>query len=309
MNTIFTIGILGFLEIILGNNTSNDEAHNPKIPEFVLLAHVFIIPISLITLYQFTTLESGWVSIVGAVLSTAISSGTCGIVIAHELIHRRDERSQFYGQYLLMLAGNLYFYIHHLRIHHPMVGTDSDPASARKNETVYAFFFRSVAGQLKQVIEIEKKRGNTGIQSYPIGQFVNHLIIISAATMLSQNYIVPILYVTHAVLASFLLEYVNYIEHYGLRRLPSDRPGPEISWQSDRTISRFMLFDLSRHSDHHERPAKPFYTLNTLPESPTLPGGYFAMFIPALIPFWWFKVVNPRIPKSMSIDGTTAEEI
>lgn len=99
-----------------------------------------------------------------------------------------------------------------------------------------------------------------------------------------------------AFLANILLEYTNYIEHYGLSRKANERVNETHSWQSDRVVSRYFLIDLSRHADHHFHAAKPFNALISYKKSPVLPGGYSSMFLPALIPALWFKLVNPHVP-------------
>jgi alkane 1-monooxygenase len=97
--------------------------------------------------------------------------------------------------------------------------------------------------------------------------------------------------------ANLLLEYTNYIGHYGLRRNEKERVNELHSWQSDKVVSRYFLIDLSRHSDHHFHAAKPFNTLVSYENSPVLPGGYASMFLPALFPPLWFSLVDKRIPK------------
>ena len=102
------------------------------------------------------------------------------------------------------------------------------------------------------------------------------------------------------IVGFLFLESVNYIEHYGLSRMDNERVNEKHSWQSDKLISRFLLIDLSRHSDHHFHAAKPFNQLLSYPESPVLPGGYASMMLPAMIPPLWFKLVNKRIPEHLS---------
>ena len=104
-------------------------------------------------------------------------------------------------------------------------------------------------------------------------------------------------FVMQAVVANFLLEYTNYIEHYGLTRNSGERVTEIHSWQSDKVISRFFLVDLSRHSDHHYYASKPYHVLMSYEKSPVLPGGYVSAFYLALIPSLWFKVMNRRIEK------------
>jgi len=55
-----------------------------------------------------------------------------------------------------------------------------------------------------------------------------------------------------AAIGILLLETINYIEHYGLRRrlLDSGRPepvGPHHSWNSNHELGRIFLYELTRH--------------------------------------------------------------
>ncbi len=63
-------------------------------------------------------------------------------------------------------------------------------------------------------------------------------------------------FLTAAVFGILMLETVNYIEHYGLLRKINDngnyeRAQRQHSWNSNHILGRTMLFEISRHSDHH----------------------------------------------------------
>jgi alkane 1-monooxygenase len=103
------------------------------------------------------------------------------------------------------------------------------------------------------------------------------------------------------IVGFLLLESVNYIEHYGLRRkiLPSGRSEKvnlTHSWNSNHELGRIFLFELTRHPDHHYKSTKKYQTLNSTKESPQLPYGYPTSILLSLIPPVWFKIMNPRIP-------------
>lgn len=101
-----------------------------------------------------------------------------------------------------------------------------------------------------------------------------------------------------SAVAVFLLEYVNYIEHYGLQRRPGERLGAEHAWQSDSLTSRFHLFELSRHSHHHLQSTIPYHSLESIEGPHRLPFGYFGMFYIALLPPLWFRVMDGRITQN-----------
>ena len=68
------------------------------------------------------------------------------------------------------------------------------------------------------------------------------------------------LFLCQAAFAKFILEVVNYMEHYGLSRKPEKPIGPEHSWNTNHRMSSMVLFSLTRHSAHHKYPKVKFWT-------------------------------------------------
>jgi hypothetical protein len=58
-----------------------------------------------------------------------------------------------------------------------------------------------------------------------------------------------------------------------------------------------VLFELSRHSDHHAHPHKKYALLEHWDESPQLPTGYPGMMLLASLPPLWFALVNPKLER------------
>jgi alkane 1-monooxygenase len=202
------------------------------------------------------------------------------------------------GIWNLITVNYAHFFVEHIRNHHRNVGTSRDPATARFGENVYGFFFRTVPQQYFSAVKIEAQRlKRNNYSGYGIRNFVVRAslaeVIICAALFYFFGRNVLIAYLVQSVIAVFLLEYVNYIEHYGLVRVEGKKVNATHSWQSDLPISRFALIELSRHPDHHLTASKPYHTLESHEESPVLPLGYFGSFYTALIPPLWFRVVNP----------------
>jgi alkane 1-monooxygenase len=57
-----------------------------------------------------------------------------------------------------------------------------------------------------------------------------------------------------------------------------------------------VLFELTRHSDHHFEPAKHYQLLDSMKDASQLPAGYPAMMLLSIFPPVWFRVMNPRLP-------------
>jgi alkane 1-monooxygenase len=299
-NLVFSLVGLGVVYIL--SKPFLSEAHsgdNDTIPNIILWLHI---PTQVLCIASFvyaivSGIHSG-LNIFLCALSMGVYSGSGAIVVAHEFIHRKDKASQWAGKFLLFTAGNFYFFIEHLRVHHKWVGTEKDSASANRGQSVYAFFVTSGLGQIKGAWKLEAERLQKEGKSifswdhYMIRQFVYH-ILFDTCLFLIAGWIALTAWFVKCLLANFLLEYVNYIEHYGLSRKEKEKVTELHSWQSDRFISRFFLVDLSRHADHHYYASKPFHTLKSYEKSPVLPLGYPSLILPALIPPLWRKLTHP----------------
>lgn len=230
----------------------------------------------------------------GHVVAMGISMGVLGINIAHEMGHRKEKFYQHFGQLLLGTSLYMHFYIEHNKGHHRFVSTPEDPASARRGENVYVFICRSIWGQWKSAWKLDPKM---------MKKFISLEVLLLGVIWGVFGVHTFFSFVLASFIGIFLLENVNYIEHYGLARAvnPSGRfekVTPVHSWNSDHFFSRGVLFNLSRHSDHHAYANRPFPLLEHHDESPQLPTGYPGMMLLALFPLAWFKVMNPRLPKT-----------
>ncbi|MEO0311875.1 MAG: hypothetical protein RIQ89_1532 [Bacteroidota bacterium] len=300
-NLVFSFVVLAVLELVLPSNKHNEANQDNTLPNILLWLHV---PLQLSCVASLiigiANLKLMGHSMAGAVLSTGISSGSGAIVVAHELIHRKEKYWRFAGQLLLFSAGNFYFYVEHLKVHHKWVGTHLDPATSRYGESLYKFYIRTTIQQIRSAWNVEaqglakKNKSTFNFSNYVLTNILLHLLIAITVVIFlgAWSYFAFLL---HALLANFLLEYINYIEHYGLSRNTNERCTEIHSWQSDKVVSRFFLIDLSRHSDHHYYASKPFHQLITYDRSPELPTGYASSIYLALLPPLWFKVMHARL--------------
>ena len=249
---------------------------------------------------------------IGFTLSTAIITGGIGITVAHELGHKKSKLEQLYSKVLLMTVCYMHFFIEHNRGHHVRVATPEDPATSRKNETFYRFWFRSVFKGYTSAWNLEansrKRKGLNpiGLRNTMIWYLLIPILFCTVLTIVFSYmkgviaWEVPIFFFGQSILAFTLLEQVNYIEHYGIVRKKNEdgryeRVTQLHSWNANHLISNFFLFQLQRHSDHHMNAIKRYQVLDHFDESPQLPFGYSTMVVMALFPSLWFKYMNPRL--------------
>lgn len=242
----------------------------------------------------------------------ALVTGGIGITVAHELGHRSEKIEQFYSKVLLMTVGYMHFFIEHNRGHHVRVATPYDPATSRKGESFYSFWWRSVKDGYWSAWELERERLKK--KGLPFWSVQNQMIWFQILPLLFVGFFfglfsilarrvvweVPVFFFAQSILAFSLLELVNYLEHYGMeRRLLAngtyEKVAPIHSWNASQLVSNFLLFQLQRHSDHHAHAHKRYQVLDHHEESPQLPAGYSAMIILACFPPLWFAVMDPRL--------------
>lgn len=249
---------------------------------------------------QLTTIEY-----IGRISAMGLMCGVIGINVGHELGHRNNRFDEFLGEILLLTSLDTHFLPYHNAGHHFNVATPKDAATARKNEIVYLFWIRSHFQSYYQAWETENRRlKNSGRNWFHLQNrmliytICNILLLVGIFFLFGLNALLA--FTAAAVFGILLLETVNYIEHYGLLRKQNEKGRYERvkrthSWNSDHRIGMLMLFNLSRHSDHHYNGSKHYQLLKSLPESPQMPTGYPGMMLVALVPPLWFSIMNKKI--------------
>ncbi len=227
--------------------------------------------------------------------------GAAAINVAHELFHRsHSARAVVTARWLLAFSCDTTFAIEHVHGHHRNVGTPADPATARRGESFYRFYVRSTAGEIANGFRLESNRlENRGLPVWSRhnralrGQLMT--LCIAGLYVYAAGFTGLAAFLAAAATGKAYLEATNYIEHYGLVRVPGRRVEARHSWDSYRNITSSFLYNLPRHSDHHLNAKKTFWHLKTLPDAPQLPFGYQAMILLSLFPARFFATMEPLL--------------
>lgn len=302
-------GLIPLVELVLtpihSNLAINAERGKDHYFDWVIYLAV---PVQILTLAYFLFLTSTRsitiLEALGLTFSMGFMCGVFGINIAHELGHRKPRFERFLAEIMLLTSLEMHFLPYHNLGHHTNVATPDDPATARKNESVFVFWFRSQVGSYFEAWRLEESRlAKKGIKSilrnkafiYTVIQYSFLFVIYFVFGLQSL-----IMFVGAAIVGILLLETVNYIEHYGMLRKQNDEGRYERvknyhSWNSDHPLGRAMLFELSRHSDHHYKASKKYQVLESYKDNPQMPTGYPGMMLLSLLPPVWFKVMNRKL--------------
>jgi len=311
---LFIFVLVPIVELMLQADDSNLSAAEKEVAEsshfyeFLLLSFLVLHPLVLVLfLLNITDPNLATYEILGRILSVGIVNGACAINVAHELGHRKSKWKLLAADFLLLTSLENHFRPYHTYCHHKNVATSTDPATAKKGEWAYVFWIKEQVGTYFQAWEAEKQKAiSLGKAPYSFHNVMLNATIaqflVIALIYLTLGLATTLAFIAAAIIGMIILAETSYIEHYGLMRKKDkngryEKVNQKHSWNSDHPLGRLLLFELSRHSDHHYKAYKPFQTLDHIPNSPQMPTGYPGMMILSLIPPLFFKVVDPEIER------------
>jgi len=317
---IYAFVCIPILEVLLPHDISNiegkerDAKEKSKLFDWMLYLNIPIVyGLLLYLVYDVSKNSYETFELVGFVLSMGIVLGTNGINVAHELGHRKSRTERTLAKILLLPSHYMHFYIEHNYGHHAQAATAEDPATAKYNQSVYSFWFTSVVRQYWSAWKLQEKLLRREEESFFSikNDMLWYTICHTAYFVVLYLFFGPLglfIAIASGIIGILMLETVNYIEHYGLlrKKLPSgryERVREVHSWNSNHVMGRIVLYELTRHSDHHYKSSKKYQVLDYHDISPQMPFGYPTSMVLSFIPPVWFKLMNSRIPEEMKIHG------
>jgi alkane 1-monooxygenase len=307
------------LDLLLGEDQNNPpESLVPQLEDdrYYRVLTYLTVPlhyISFITVAIFIGTQSlPWWGFLTLTVAIGFADGFA-INTGHELGHKRTQLETWLAKIVLAVPAYGHFWIEHNRGHHRDVATPDDPASARMGESIYRFALREIPGAFHRAWEIERERlkrkdlpvlhlQNEVLQSYLIS------VVLQLSLLIAFGWIMVPFLLIHNFFSWWVLTSANYIEHYGLLRMQQDngkyeRCQPHHSWNANHIYSNLLLFHLQRHSDHHANPTRRYQSLRHFEDLPSLPSGYYGMYLLAYVPSLWFKYMDAKLLQLPHVQG------
>jgi NAD(P)H-flavin reductase/ferredoxin len=337
-----TATLLGVLALyVLGDAFAGDDTSTPKLRHAWLLTAQLWLALPLLSLIVFLSVWnvspgdplgfgawiSGWSGHdalsaraatttghhVSAWILTGLMIGMVGTIPAHELTHRTwDPISLLVGRWLLAFSFDTTFAIEHVYGHHRYVSTVEDPATAPRGRNVYAHILISTIRGNVSAWKIEasrlakkKRRVFSPRNAFLRGHLMSAVLVAAAYAMGGGTAV--LYFVACALWGKSLLEIVNYMEHYGMVRNPEQPVQPHHSWNTNRRVSSWTMFNLTRHSHHHAQGEVAYQDLRPYPDAPMMINGYLTTLVIAMIPPLWHHLMTPKV-LAWDRDFATAEE-
>ena len=242
---------------------------------------------------------------VDGIFLIALSSlliGIMGTVPGHELVHRKKNKLDMQmGNWLLALSWDCAFAVEHVYGHHKNVGLDKDPATAKRGENIYAFIFKAIKNEQIGAWNIERARlkmNKSSFISFKNRMITGYLrsILISGLSYYVGGFSGLLTFLLCSFIAKSLLEVINFTEHYGLVRVEGQPVMPHHSWNTNSFISSIYLYNVTRHSSHHEKAHLKYWELRPYVDAPTMPQGYLSMlYLAIFLPGIFKKIMVKKL--------------
>lgn len=287
----FLFLFIPLFEYLFRNIKFQSQKNRSSFSDFSVLLMPFALAAVLVFCFWRLNQTNEAIEIAGLIASTGALVGGFGITSAHELVHRRKKWMRSLGVFNLMLVNFAHWGLEHVFGHHKTVATPADPASARRNENVYAFWARTYPGVLLGAWKISK---------YKVLVYWGISFLVSLFLLLFFGTKILLSWWAISIVATLLLQTVDYIEHYGLGR-QMNQDGfytafkAHHAWDSTALVTNITLFNLGFHSHHHMKAALHFQDLTAQPNGRSMPFGYSVMIWLALIPSIYIPMMNRRI--------------
>lgn len=245
--------------------------------------------------------DTAWYHYVIMFFGTAIGATAVGGLAGHELTHRTSRPFDLWlGRIAMALNWGIAFPIEHVYGHHAYVGTAKDPATAARGDSTYQHLPKAMKRTVVNAWEIEKARlAKIGKPFLSWHNVLLRMGMVSLATTAFAFYcagwIGVAFHLAICLSTKFVLENLNYIEHYGLVRVPTAPVQPRHSWNCNHLVSGVLTYNLTRHSHHHADAQVHFQDLRAHAEQPMMPRGFMTAYLAALVPPLWRKLVAPKL--------------
>lgn len=275
-----------FGELFFGDDISTPNYRFPFLLDFSLFINV---PLFLIVLYLFLDRVSSafewyyllYIPILGLLMALSL------INIGHELVHRTTKKFDCeIGNWALATAWNPAFAIEHVYGHHKNIGiVEEDPVTATYGENPIIFAVKAFFKEHVHAWGIETRQLNRRKQR--ILSFHNRILNGYLRTLIVFGLIgyffswqAMVIYICLGIVANYIFQLTNFIEHYGLVRIKGKPVQYHHSWNSNNRMTSYLTYNLTRHSDHHVHAQKEFWELNPCDNTGVvLPSGYLTYIL------------------------------
>ncbi len=292
-----TFPVLMALDLLLGKDFAPRKINHPLIADIPLYLHVA----SMVALYATfawrvdqgigTSGGNAALALTGAFFTMLWLNMVPTVPVVHELMHRHGQIPRFFAKFGSAFFADMNRDVAHLMTHHIHFDTLKDSDTGVRGENVYRFMWRATKGSYVDAWETENRRlaarGKSAwsLQSMILWAALTVALIFLAITLYAG--ITAGLVALASIIASkFMLEALNFLQHYGLVRPEGVPMGKQHTWNHLSTVSRIIGYEITTHIDHHKNGDLRFDQLIPHRDAPQMPSVFLCAVMVLFPPIW-----------------------
>lgn len=236
---------------------------------------------------------------VGAVLTTIWLMVIPNVGAIHELGHRHNWFARTIGVMGFALIGAPMRNISHVQVHHLHFDTPLDHDTGRREESVYGFVARCLVGNTRDELALERKR--LAVHGHGLWHWRSLMLwsVLMTAGLLGGMYLATGLpglagMAIVLIVTRILGEALNYLQHFGLLRVPGQPIESRHTWNHLSAVTRILGMEITNHVEHHQDPDRTYYNLTPQPQGPQM-RNILLWGIAAFFPPLWRRLVQPKL--------------
>ena len=292
-----TFPVLMALDLLLGKDFAPRKINHPLIADIPLYLHVALM-VALYATFAWrvdqgigTSGGDTALALIGAFFTMLWLNMVPTVPVVHELMHRHGQIPRFFAKFGSAFFADMNRDVAHLMTHHIHFDTLKDSDTGVRGENVYRFMWRATKGSYLDAWETENRRlAARGKSAWSLQSMILWAVLTVALIFLAITLYAGItagLVALASIIASkFMLEALNFLQHYGLVRPEGVPMGKQHTWNHLSTVSRIIGYEITTHIDHHKNGDLRFDQLVPHRDAPQMPSVFLCAVMVLFPPIW-----------------------
>ncbi|QSE87407.1 alkane 1-monooxygenase (plasmid) [Rhodococcus pseudokoreensis] len=310
--------VLLALDVTLPPDLKLRKVRKGAVMDIPLFLHV---PLMLVLwglfLYRLGTWHSGGDVSTADVVAMTASVAWIGVLpnlpINHELMHRRH----WFPVALSKLLGTFYLDpnrdVGHKLTHHLDLCTPADSDTPYRGQTMYSFVWQSTYGAYKDgaVTSLRSlRKRDMSVFHYKNALYVEFGLMFGllALSFLAAGWHGVGVVLIALVAAKLIFEGLNYLQHYGLVRVPGSPIKLHHAWNHLGAVTRPVAVEITNHINHHFDSRHKFFELKPRVDAPQMPSVFLCYVYAFVPPLWFAKIAKPKLQEWDETFASPAEQ-
>jgi hypothetical protein len=246
------------------------------------------------------TVTLSWPVLLGMVLSVGWLGAVPNVPITHEMMHRRHWLPRALSKLLNTFYLDPNRDVGHKLTHHIELCTPADSDTPTRGQTIYSFMWQATYGAwrdgvMTSLMALRKRDLSFFHPRNALYVEFGLLGVLVGVTWAAAGWPGLAVAAATAVLSKLFTEGVNYLQHYGMVRVPGAPIRIHHAWNHLGRIMRPLGMEITNHLEHHFDSQYKFYELKPRPDAPQMPSAFLCFLVALIPPVWEKTIAMPRL--------------